>query len=565
MNSDTIFAELSLVIAIAAGMALIMRLIRQPLIIGHILTGILVGPTLLHLIKTPQTITTFSNIGVALLLFIVGLGLNPRVIKEVGKVASITAVVQVGLTAVLGWAIAILFGIPQQQAVLLGVALSFSSTIIILKLLSDKKEQTRLYGKIAIGLLLVQDLLAMLALLLVTAQHGNSGLSLHHLEVLLAKGLGLAIGMFFVGLVVLPRLHKLIAGSQEFLFLFAIGWGFGASALFAQAGFSLEIGALLAGVSLATLPYAQEVSARLRPLRDFFVVVFFISLGTRLSFGNVDKIIPLIVFSSLVVVIFKPLVVLILMGLLGYTKRTNFKTAVAMGQVSEFSLVLIILANQQGLIATRLVSAVTLIALITIAVSTYLTLYNEQIYRILEKSLALFERERPRFDRESRHHYEMVLFGYNKGGHEFLKVFESLKKSFTVVDYDPEAIESLEHHKAHFLYGDATDIELLEEIGLDKSRLVVSTITDDETNTFLVRLLGEINPRCVVIVHADTAEQAQALYDLGASYVMLPHYIGSEKIGAFIKRNGFSKREFKRYRERHLAYLHSQYSLETEA
>jgi Kef-type K+ transport system membrane component KefB len=560
MLADNIFAQLSLVIAVAAGVALIMRLIRQPLIIGHIITGIIVGPSVFHLIKTPDTIETFSNIGIALLLFIIGLGLNPKVIKEVGKVAGITAVLQVVGTTILGWAGGMLFGLSSHEALLLGLALSFSSTIIILKLLSDKKEQSRLYGKIAIGLLLVQDVLAMVALLFVTAQTNGGGISEHQLGLLMLRGLAIVVPMFLISSWLLPRAHKLIAGSQEFLFLFAIGWGFGAAALFAQAGFSLEIGALLSGVALASLPYAQEISARLRPLRDFFVIVFFISLGTKLGFGSINHLIPLIIFGSIATIIFKPLIVLTIMGLLGYTKRTSFKTAVTTSQVSEFSLVLIILANRQGLVSNSLVSAVTLIALLTIAVSTYLMLYNDWLFRIFERYLDMFERHRPHFEREIRHHYDIVLLGYNKGGHEFLKVFKSLKKSFVVVDYDPEVIDTLEHHKVNYLYGDATDIELLEETGLDKSKLLVCIITDHKTNLFLLELMEKINPRCVIILHAEDVEQALELYDKGASYVILPHYIGSEKIGAFIRRNGLKKSEFKRYREEHLAYLHDNYS-----
>lgn len=564
MNTDTIFAELSLVIAIAAAMALVMRLIRQPLIIGHIITGIIVGPSMLHLVKTPDTIETFSNIGIALLLFIIGLGLNPKVIKEVGKAASIIAVIQVGLTIALGWAASSLLGQGAHESILIGLALSFSSTIIILKLLSDKREQSRLYGKITIGLLIMQDLLAMVALLFVTAQHGQSGLSVHHLELLAIKGLAIVAGLFIVGFGILPRLQNLIAGSQESLFLFAIGWGFGAAALFDKAGGSLEVGALLAGVSLASLPYTQEMSARLRPLRDFFLVVFFISLGTQISLHSLHSLLPLIIYGSLIVIVFKPLIVLVIMGILGYTKRTSFKAAITTGQISEFSLVLIILAYHQGLVSGNLVSALTIMALLSIATSTYLILYNDKIYGWLEKYLDLFERHHTHFERESSGHYDLMLFGYSKGGHEFLKVFQSLKKPFVVVDYDPNAMEVLEHQRVHCLYGDVTDIELLEEVGLDKARLVVSTISDVKVNRFLIELVTKINPHCIAIVHADTIEEASELYELGASYVMLPHYIGSEKIGAFIKRHGFSKHDYKQYREKHLAYLKQLYSFETE-
>lgn len=557
---ESVFSQLSLIIAISAGIALFMRLLKQPLIIGHILTGIIVGPSILHLAKSPETIEAFSSIGIALLLFIIGLGLNPRVIKEVGKVASVAGFIQVAATAAFAWGAGIILGLTQTESLFLGVAAAFSSTIIILKLLSDKKEQNRLYGKVATGLLLVQDLVAMVALLFVTSR-ADGGFSVSQLGLLLVKGLLIAVPMFVISSSVLPRMHKLIAGSQEFLFLFAIGWGFGAAALFEIAGFSLEIGALLAGVALAGLPYTQEISARLRPLRDFFIIVFFIALGTRINFGNISEIIPAIIVTSLIVVVLKPLIVLTIMGLLGYTKRTSFKTAIAMGQISEFSLVFVILGNRVDLVSDSLVSIVTMVALVSIAASTYMILYSDKLFVLFEKWLTMFERRKTHFEQESRHHFDLVLFGYQKGGHEFVSVFKALKKRFVIIDYDPEVIDILEHRKLNYLYGDALDIELLEEAGLDKAKLIVSTISDFETNLFLIRLLETINPHAVVILHADSVEQASELYELGASYVVIPHYIGSEKIGSFIRRSGLKKSEFKKYRQKHLAYLQSHYSI----
>lgn len=562
MNS--IFAELSVVIAIAAGMALVMRLIRQPLIIGHILTGVIVGPSMLHLVKSEDTIDIFASIGIALLLFIIGLGLNPKVIKEVGKVAGITGVLQVGLTALLGWAGGVLLGLSRLEALFLGTALSFSSTIIILKLLSDKKEQSRLYGKITIGILLVQDVLAMIALLFVTAESGGHGVSLSQLGYLFARGAFIALPLLVIGNVILPRMHKLIAGSQEMLFLFAVGWGFGSAALFEASGFSLEIGALIAGVALASLPYTQEISARLRPLRDFFIVVFFITLGTRLTFSSIGSHLSLILFSIAVVVLFKPLIVLTFMGILGYTKRTSFKAALTTAQISEFSLVLVILGSRHHLVPDNLVSVMTIVALVTIAASTYMILYSDKLFNVFEKHLSLFERSRKHFERDVKQHYDLVLFGYKKGGHEFLKVFKALKKPYVVIDYDPDVADGLEHNKIDYIYGDANDIELLEEAGVDKAKLIVSTISNPEVNIFLIKLLEDINPRSVFICHAESVKEATELYELGASYVMLPHYIGSEKIGAFIKKSGFKKSKFREYRKRHLAYLHELYDTPAE-
>lgn len=559
-----LFLELSLIIAIGSGIALVMRLLKQPLIIGHILTGILVGPSVFALISSAETIEVFSKIGIALLLFIIGLGLNPKIIREVGKVTLIAGTVQIALTGLAGFTIGALFGLTTTESVVLGTALSFSSTIIILKLLSDKKEQSRLYGKITVGILLVQDVLATIALLVFTAQSGQDGFSASQLGLLFGKGLLIGVPLVLIGTFVLPRLRNLIAGSQEFLFLFAIGWGFGGAALFEIAGFSLEVGALFAGVSLATLPYAQEISSRLRPLRDFFVVVFFINLGATLSFTNFVSIVPLILAMLFVVIIVKPWTVLLSMGVLGYTKRTSFKAAVSLAQISEFSLVLSALALSEGRIGEDVAAALTIVALTTIAISTYASVFDDGLFSFMEKHFHLFERTKTHNERgKNRKAYELVLFGYQRGGHEFVKVFKSLGKKFVVIDYDPDVIDTLERLQIDYLYGDASDNELLEEADLSRAKMVVSTITDFEVNKALIRSLEISNPNTVFITHADTLEQASELYQLGVSYVMLPHYIGSEKISAFIKKSGLKKSEFRKFRDKHLAYLQTHFDSES--
>lgn len=550
----SVFTELSLIIVFAMVVALVMRLIKQPLIIGHILTGIVVGPGVLHLIKTPETIEVFSSIGIALLLFIIGLGLSLKVVREVGRVAAIVGSVQLVLTGLIGYGSSLALGLSKSESLALAVAYSFSSTIIILKLLNDKKEQLRLYGKIATGLLVVQDIAAAVALMAVTAS-GGAGFSSSTLTSLVIKGVLVSAALLLFGGYVLPRFHKLIAGSQEFLFLFALGWGFGGAALFELIGFSIEIGALIAGVSLATLPYTQEIASRLRPLRDFFIVVFFISLGSRLAFQDFLTLLPIVIYGSFIVIILKPLIVLVSLGLMGYTKRTSFEAALTMGQVSEFSLVFLIIGNASGIISDDLVAALTFVALLSIGISTYLISYSNKLFLIVEDHLSMFERRKVHKEHEHRVHNDLVLLGYLKGGHEFLKLFKTMGQRYVVVDYDPEVADQLEKLGANYVYGDVTDIELLDELGIEHAKLVVSTITDHEINTFLVKLIVAANPSTVVICHAENAMEAAELYELGASYVMVPHYIGSEKISHFIHRRGLKKSEFKKYREKHLSYL----------
>ncbi len=556
-----LFLELSSIVAIGTGVALLMRLLRQPLIIGHIITGLLVGPTVFNLVTESETLTVFSEMGIALLLFLVGLGLNPRVIKEVGKVAILTGVGQVAFTTGIGYLlVSSLTDLSITATLYVAIGLAFSSTIIILKLLSDKKEQTRLHGKIATGFLLVQDILATFALLFVSA-NSTGGLSGSDLLDLALKGAVLVSGLYLFTSVILPRLNKLISGSQEMLFLFAISWGLGVGAIFSEFGFSLEVGALAAGIALAQFPYAQEAASRLKPLRDFFIVLFFVVLGSELDLSNIAAVLPAALVLSSFVLIGNPLIVMTIMGSLGYTKKTSFKTSLAVAQISEFSLVLLLLAQKSGQIDSETLSLMTVVGLVTIAVSSYVILYDEKLYPKFEKYLSVFERKKTKSEKRPRGN-EMLLFGYKKGGLEFIKVFKKLGKQFSVVDYDPEVIESLEKHGVHYLYGDMTDLELLEEAGLADVKLVVSVVTDFETNKFLLRTLDQQNPNCVMICHADGITEAAELYELGAGYVMLPHYIGSEKIGAFIKKSGFSKTEFRKFRNKHLAYLQTHFSEE---
>lgn len=557
MHESTIFAQLSLILAVVAVVSIIMRLLRQPLIVGYILTGILAGPSFLHLIHDTGTFEGFSKIGIALLLFIIGMGLNFDIIRKLGKTVIVVAALEIGVMLALGFILAKAMGMSSMDALFIGAALTFSSTIIIVKVLNDKREQTRLYGQICIGILLVEDIAATIALLVVDAGK-SGGLELGDIGMLAFKGVLLAGALTLVSTKVLPRVSKFIASSQELLFLFAIAWGFGIASIFSMAGFSLEVGALFAGVSLAGLPYAQEIAARLKPLRDFFVVVFFIVLGEGLELHNLGSaILPALAFSALVI-FFKPLLVMAGLGSLGYTKRTSFKAGLPIAQISEFSLVLVVLAYQAGLVSATTSATVTLIAIITIAVTTYLMHFDDELYSKIEHSLRFFERRIIKEETKASVSYPIILFGYHKGGHEFTRVFRDMRKRFVVVDYNPEVIEELERRHVHFMYGDATDLELLRELSIHKAKLVVSVMTDFEVNLGLLKQVVHENPQAIFICHADTFEEASELYTHGATYVMMPYMIGSERISNFLKRTSLSKKDFDNYRDRHLTVLESQ-------
>lgn len=554
MHSDA-FIQLSIVIVLATAVAIVMRLLRQPLIIGHILTGIIIGPSVLGLLDDKSLFEVFSDTGIALLLFIIGLELNAAVIRRLGKAVIFTAAALLVLVGGAGYLAATLFDFSQAEAIILGLALFFSSTIIIAKILSDKKELTRLHGQLAIGIILIDDIIATFALLFVAAAGTGGALAGGEIGTLILKGIGLAAVFTFLGAKVMPRVGKFMAGSQELLFLFAIAWGFGIATLINKAGFSIEIGALFAGVMLAHLPYAAEIGARLKPLRDFFIVLFFVVLGEGLALDGFSSILgPALVFAAIVMIL-KPIAVMSALGLMRYTKRTSFKAAINLSQISEFSIVLVLLAASTGLVGQQFGTIVTVVALITIALSTYLMQYDNWLYARLEKFLRIFERQTTREREYKAKTYPLILFGYKKGGHEFVKTFRNMKKPFVVVDYNPDVIEYLSRQHIECLYGDATDPELLGELHMSKAQLAVSTITDYPTSMMLLKYVMRRNRQAVFICHADDYNQAADLYDHGAAYVILPHLIGSEQMNIFLNKNGLNKASFEQHRKRHLVAL----------
>lgn len=558
MHEQHIFAELSIVFVIIALVAALMRYLRQPLVLGYILTGILVGPLALNIIKSKSAFEGFSEIGIALLLFIIGLGMNITVIKSLGKVSVLTASAILLPMALLGYGIGIAVGFDPMTAAIVALALFFSSTIIILKALSDKKEVNRLHGQIAIGVIIVDDIVATLAIVVITAMSEGGSLSLQDFAWMALKALGLGLLLYTAGAKVVPRLAKRFAKNQEFLFLFAIAWGFGIASLFDIAGFSPEVGALFAGVSLASIPYATEMSARLKPLRDFFVVLFFVYLGERFVFDNFSEVLIPALLLSAVVIVGKPLFVMVSLGLLRYTKLTSFKAGIHLSQISEFSIVLLVVASSYSLVDPRATSIITLVALITIGVSSYLMQYDDELYRKLERFLNVFERKNAREKTKKHTTYNSILFGYHHGGHEFLELFRDLKQHYLVIDHNPEIIDHLETQGIRHAYGDATDYEFLEEVNAGHVEFAASTILDAEVNKTILTFLHRYESDVVFVCHAQTYEEALELYKHGASYVILPRFFGGEHITKHIKKNGLNHTSLKRFRQKHIISLGEQ-------
>ena len=551
-----IFIELSLVIFVATALSFVMKILRQPLLVGYILSGIILGPSVLGVLVSEEPLKLFSKIGIVILLFIVGINLSPKIIKEVGKVSLLTGIGQVLFTSIIGFFISLFLGLGTIASLFVAVALTFSSTIIILKLLSDKGDIHSLYGKVAIGFLLVQDIIATIILLIATAYSQNAGGDITATMLLtLLKGTALIIVIFSLSNYLLPKLSKFVASSQELLFLFSISWALSMATLFHYIGFSVEIGALVAGVSLSMTPYAFEIGSRMRPLRDFFILIFFILLGSQMVLTNISAIIFPAIILSLFVLIGNPIIVIIIMNLLGFSKRTGFQAGLTVAQISEFSLILATLGFEIGSLSKDQLSLVTLIGLFTIAGSTYLILYSDFLYKKFERYLSFLELKKNRRESSKDKDIDAVLFGYRRVGVDFVKVFNKLSLNFLVVDFDPESIKNLDQQGIEYRYGDAKDVEFLEELPLKKLRCAVTTIPEFETNLLLVKKIRSINKRAVIVVIAQTKEESLLLYQVGASYAVIPHYIGAKHATQILIENGLDYASYKSLRNKHLNFL----------
>ncbi len=556
-----VFIELSTILAITAIVAVLVRLLKQPIIVGYIVTGIVVGPYALNIFHAHEEVELFSKIGVTMLLYIVGLHLSPRVVKDMGSVSIAAGIAQVVLTTVAGFIIAILIGLPYLAALYTSLALTFSSTIIIIKLLSDKRDLSKLYGQMAVGLLLIQDIVATIIMIFISTLQSSGGAN-PYIEISFAmlKGFILIVVLLSISTYALPRLYKALASSQELMFIFSLAWGMGLAAAFQVVGFSVEIGALVAGVAVASTPYAHEIGSRMKPLRDFFILLFFVLLGATLKVNNIaELIIPTIVLSVFVLV-GNPIIMIMIMNLLGFTRRTSFQAGIVVAQISEFSLILAAIGFRIGHIPEDVLSLITLVGLITIALSTYLIMHSESLYNALEPYLGYLElrKHTPRKDKSAKD-YEIILFGYERVGRDYVKTFEDMGKKFVVVDFNPEAIERLQEHNIPHIYGDADDIEFLDQLNLQDVRMAVSTVPDMKTNILITEKLQSVNPNVIVITIASDAKQANTLYEKGVTYAIVPHYLGAQFASRMIARNGFKRSDYKEEREKHLAHLHKKY------
>ena len=527
---ESVFYEITALLAVSAIVGAIGVFLRQPLIVAFIAAGILVGPSGFEWVAASDQVDLLAKMGIALLLFVVGLKLDLHIIRTLGPVALATGLGQVLFTSIVGYFIAVALGMTPVTALYVAVALTFSSTIIIVKLLSDKKEIDALHGRIAVGFLIVQDIVVVLVMIGLTALGVGTaaepgGFGLEMLSVLV-KGVVLLAVVALLMRYVLPRLIQHLARSVELLVLFAIAWAVLLASIGDALGFSKEVGAFLAGVSLASTPFRETIGARLVGLRDFLLLFFFIDLGAGLEMATLGDQLGAALVLSLFVLIGNPLIVMIVMGVMGYRKRTGFLAGLTVAQISEFSLIMVALGLNLGHLEVETVGLVTLVGLITISGSTYMILYSHGLYERLAPWLNLFERRHAHreaaYDGTSEGDEDVIVLGLGRYGQGVSQALRQRGRRVLGVDFDPETVRSLQRNGYAILYGDAEDPEFLGSLPLGRVKWVISTAPERQVNLALLQGLSHHAYQGRVAVTAHSHHDAELLRQAGADLVLLP-------------------------------------------
>lgn len=535
------FADISLFIVVAAVLGLIARTLKQPLIIGYLIAGILLS--WFGLIKDHDSLMSLSNIGIALLLFLLGLEMKLKELPDIGRVALLTGIGQIVFTSSVGFILAILLGFDTLPAVYIAVALTFSSTIIIVKLLSEKKDLGSLYGRIAVGFLLVQDFVAVIILMLLSGL-GSGSTSFFGFVLISLKAVALLFVVWFLSKRILPHLfNKIIARSNELLYIASIAWALGVAGFVAgPLGFSIEIGGFLAGIALSNLPEHLQIASRTRPLRDFFLVIFFLSLGAQLVVGpEVLAMIGPALLLSMFVLIGNPIIVLIIMGFLGYRKRTAFLAGLTVAQISEFSLILMNMGRNLGHFGDSEVSMVIMVGIVTMTTSTYMILGSDKLYKYLDRYLSIFEFSSSKenvFIKESKKSGHTILIGVDRTGSSLLSYLNKKGIDVLAIDFNPYVYQKLTANNVDVIFGDMSDIEILEAANLEQAKLIISTTSHFSANLIFLEHLRSLSKKPVTIFTSNSRYDAIKLYEAGAGFVIVPDVVAGDHIKHILESYG---------------------------
>ncbi|MGI9180538.1 MAG: cation:proton antiporter [Longimicrobiaceae bacterium] len=543
MSDPTLLRYMGFIVVTAALFAVVAQRLNVPTIVAYILAGLLLGPVT-GMLEVTHTIEVISEVGIALLLFLVGLELSLEKIRDVGRVALIAGIGQVVFTAAGGFVLAYVLDFTVIESLFLATALTFSSTVVVVKLLDQKKELDSLYGRIAVGIFLVQDLVVIVVLTFLAGLGDPDALELGTLATGIGRafgGMALLLGFALVAArYVLPRVFGWAGNAGQLRFIWALCWCFllvmGAEVL----DLSLEIGAFLAGISLAQLRYNHDLQRRVHPLMNFFIAVFFVSLGIQMELGAATAQWWPAVVLSLFVLIGNPFIFMLLIARMGYSERTSFLTSVTVAQISEFSFIFAAMGLSAGLIDASILSLIAVVGLVTIAISAYMILFNHWLYERVARLglLRIFRaKQEEEVEPEETLRDHVIVVGMNSLGRHLVR--ELLERGETVLAIDTDEAKLAELPCAT-LVGDVEYPSVLEEANLGEARLLVSALQIEDVNKMLAYHCRRLD--VPASIHAFDRSVVEELRRIGVSHLMLSKNNGIRAIARELQKEGILER-----------------------
>lgn len=570
MESTELFLHLAVILGLCAIAGFLMKVLKLPLLIGYLLAGVALASLKFLDIDGSHILDVFPGIGIAFVMFFVGLELDIKELKLVGKPIVVAGLSQVFISSLAGFAIAHFLGFGMIESLLLGIGLSFSSTIVVVKMLMEHQELKSLQGKLCLGVALLEDLIAIIILMALTIGTSFFNLGLQSglpFLAFFAKGVLLFLTTFIFSHYLLTRVFRAVANSQELLFLTALAWCFVFVGFAVFLGFSVVIGAFLAGVALASSPFHYSIQGKVKPLRDFFVTLFFVYIGSHVIFNDIANVIWLVAAYITYVIIIKPLIFLLVLGAFGFKKHTIFRSAVSMSQVSEFSLVVILVGYQTGVVSQNGLTAMAIIGVITIITSSIEIAFYKPLYKKLVPFIGFFVHGKFSHTIEDRKSISdmadhVIVIGAHRVGGSLVEFFDKKKVPLLVVDFDPHIVQDLIARKINTVYGDIGDPEILDVLNWEKAKIIISSAPNLDDNLMLLSEIKKRKAASVVIVRGESVEDAKTLYDKGADYVILPEIVSGEFLEQLFKdhwgEKGFFKDrsdvELKKLDKPHLAF-----------
>ncbi|MGH7457688.1 MAG: cation:proton antiporter [Longimicrobiaceae bacterium] len=536
MTEPNLIISLGSVVVAAAILLFALRPAGVPGVVAYIVAGLLLGPGL-GLLEVGEDVELISEAGIALLLFLVGLELSLKTIRDIGRPALVAGTVQMAVTLAGAFGIARLAGFGATEALVIGAAMMFSSTVLVVKLLESKRELSAPHGRLAVGVLLVQDLVVIVVLTLVTGLSpaaGDSGTGAIALG-LAGAFAGMAVlvgGALLASRWLLPRLFWWASRSPEPMFVWSVAWCFLLVSAAELLGLSPEIGGFLAGVSLAQLPYNQDLCRRVKPLSSFFIAVFFVLLGVRMELDAALAYWPAALALSLFVLTAKPLVLAVTLRWLGQTTNSSLRSGVALAQVSEFSFILGALALGSELIGEEGVSLIGVVGLATMTVSSFALLHTGRVAAWLGGAAGAGDQGRP-----AALQNHVIVVGMNSLGREIVERLTERDEAVLAIDTDPGKLAGL---PADTLLGNVEYLSVLEEANLHDAKLLVSALQIEDTNNLLAyrcRRAGVPSS-----IHAFDNAVIGELRRIGVSHLMISKNDGIKRMAEGLQSAGVLER-----------------------